>query len=34
MDLQDLLGAKVAIVTEKGLNKHVRERILREAIDV
>jgi predicted nucleotidyltransferase len=34
MDLQDLLSAKVDIVTEKGLNKHVRERILKEAIDV
>jgi predicted nucleotidyltransferase len=34
MDLQDLLGAKVDIVTDKGLNKHIREKVLKEAIAV
>ena len=31
-DLEDLLGCKVDIVTEKGLNDLIRERILQEAI--
>mgnify|MGYP006293238259 FL=1 len=31
MDLQDLLGCKVDIVTEKGLNPLIRERVLNEA---
>ena len=34
MDLQDLLGAKVDIVTDRGLNKHIREKVLKEAISV
>ncbi len=34
MDLQDLLGAKVDIVTDKGLNKHIKERVLKEAIGI
>jgi predicted nucleotidyltransferase len=34
MDLQDLLGAKVDIVTDKGLNKHIRDKVLKEAIAV
>ena len=34
MDLQDLLGAKVDIVTDRGLNKHIREKVLKEAIAV
>lgn len=32
MDLQDLLGRKVDLVTEKGLHWYIRDRILREAI--
>jgi predicted nucleotidyltransferase/uncharacterized protein with HEPN domain len=32
MDLQDLLGREVDIVTEKGLNARIRERVLREAM--
>ena len=31
-DLEDLLGCKVDIVTEKGLHRLIRERILQEAI--
>jgi predicted nucleotidyltransferase len=32
LDLEELLGRKVDIVTEKGLNRNLRERVLREAI--
>jgi predicted nucleotidyltransferase len=32
MDLQDLLTARVDIVTEKGLNKHIRDKVLKEAV--
>ena len=31
MDLQDLLGCKVDIVTEKGLSKYIKNRVLSEA---
>ncbi len=31
MDLQDLLGYRVDIVTEKGLRKRIRERVIQEA---
>jgi predicted nucleotidyltransferase len=31
MDLQDLLGCKVAIVTEKGLSHLTKEKVLRDA---
>jgi predicted nucleotidyltransferase len=31
MDLQDLLGCKVDIVTEKGLSKLIKDRVLQEA---
>jgi len=31
MDLQELLGRKVDIVTEKGLHWYIKEQILREA---
>ena len=34
MDLQDLLGRRVDIVTERGLRPRMRERVLREAIPV
>jgi hypothetical protein len=32
MDLQDLLGCRVDVVTEKGLRGRIRERVLREAV--
>ena len=31
MDLQDLLGQKVDVVTERGLRERIRERVLQEA---
>ena len=32
MEVQDLLGCSVDVVTEKGLRPRIRERVLREAI--
>jgi uncharacterized protein len=32
IDLENLLGRKVDIVTEKGLHEYIRERVTREAI--
>ncbi len=32
MDLQDLLGYKVDVVTEKGLHWYIRDRVLKEAV--
>jgi|SRR5918911_2601109 predicted nucleotidyltransferase len=32
MDLQELLGCRVDVVTEKGLRPRIRERVLREAL--
>lgn len=32
MDLQDLLGHKVDVVTERGLRERIRAHVLREAI--
>lgn len=32
MDLQDLLGCKVDVVTEKGLHRRIRGRVLQEAV--
>ena len=32
MDLQDLLGRKVDVVTEKGLHRYIRQQVLREAV--
>ena len=32
MDLQDLLGCPVDVVTEKGLRSRIRERVLKEAV--
>ena len=32
MDLQDLLGRDVDVVTEDGLRERIRERVLREAV--
>ena len=32
LDLQELLGCRVEVVTERGLNPHIREHVLREAV--
>ncbi len=32
MDLQELLGREVDVVTDRGLHKRIRERVLREAV--
>lgn len=32
MELQDLLGCKVDVVTERGLRPRIRERVLRDAV--
>lgn len=32
MDLQDLLGCSVDVVTERGLRERIRERVLQEAV--
>lgn len=32
LDLEQILGRQVEIVTEKGLNPHLREQVLREAV--
>jgi len=32
MDLRELLGMEVDVVTERGLKQRIRERVLREAI--
>lgn len=34
MDLQDLLGCRVDVVTEKGLRERIRARVLKEAVDL
>lgn len=34
MDLQNLLGCPVDIVTEKGLKQRIRDRVLQEAINL
>lgn len=34
MDLQNLLGCPVDVVTEKGLKKRIREQVLTEAISL
>ena len=33
-DLQDLLGRRVDVVTEKGLRDRIRDRVLREAVPI
>ncbi len=33
-DLEDLLGVKVDVVSERGLRDRVRERVLREAVAI
>jgi len=32
MDLQELLGCEVDVITENGLKERIRERVLREAV--
>jgi predicted nucleotidyltransferase len=32
MDLRDLLGREVDVVTERGLRRRIKDRVLREAI--
>ena len=32
MELQDLLGCRVDVVTEKGLRERIRDRVLNEAV--
>lgn len=32
LDLEDLLGCKVDVVSEKGLRERIRERVLKEAV--
>lgn len=34
MDVQDLLGRKVDVVTEKGLHWYIRDRVLKEAVEI
>lgn len=34
VDLEKLLGRKVDVVTEKGLRKRIRERVLKEAMQI
>ena len=34
MDLQDLLGRRVDVVTERGLRPRIREQVLREAVPI
>ena len=34
MDLQELLGRKVDVVTEKGLRRRIRDRVLKEAVAI
>ena len=34
MDLQDLLGCTVDILTEKGLKNRIRERVMKDAISL
>ena len=34
MDLRELLGCSVDVVTEKGLRRRIRERILKEAVPI
>ena len=34
MDMQELLGCPVDVVTEKGLRPRIRERVLQEAIPI
>ncbi len=32
LDLQELLGCKVDVVSDRGINPRIRERVLREAV--
>jgi hypothetical protein len=33
-ELSDLLGRRVDVVPEHELNRHIRERVLKEAVDL
>jgi predicted nucleotidyltransferase len=33
-DLQDLLGREVDVVTERGLHRYIRDRVLSEAVSL
>jgi len=32
LDLEDILNRRVEVVTEQGLNRYIRDRVLREAV--
>ena len=34
LELEEILGHRVEIVTEKALNRHLRDRVLREAVEL
>lgn len=34
MDLQELLGCKIDVVTENGLKQRIRDRVLEEAVEL
>jgi len=34
MDLQELLGRKVDVVTEKGLRERIRDRVIKDAVPI
>ena len=34
VDLEDLLGRRIEVVTERGLNPEIRERVLSEAVSL
>ena len=34
MDLQQLFGRKVDVVTERGLRKRIRETVLKQAVEL
>lgn len=34
MDMQDLLGRKVDVVTERGLHQYIKQQVLKEAIPI
>ena len=34
LELEEMLGQRVEIVTEKALNRHLRDQVLREAMEL
>jgi len=34
LELEEMLGQRVEIVTEKALNRHLRDQVLREATEL